>query len=237
MANSRQRSGSPEFNAENEIDVVLGGAFPNPTRDGCPPQETIEALARRERPVSDPIWQHVFKCSPCYREVRALQQAAGERRVGFEHPRRWWPAAAAVAIVVVVLAGGWFMWLRSGTTTQRDAPARASAAEPRANWDYRKYTVTRTDTNQTELPPLLLPRGPERVTIQLPPGFLLGSYEVQLLDVDLRSRAAAQGVAEMRDDVATIETTIDVSGFPAGTYQVAVRREGESWRMFPAQLR
>jgi hypothetical protein len=86
-------------------------------------------------------------------------------------------------------------------------------------------------------PPLLLPRSAQRVTIQLPPGFLPGSYEVQLLDADLRSRAAAKGVAEMRDYVATIEATIDVSTFPAGTYQVAVRREGESWRMFPAQLR
>jgi hypothetical protein len=41
----------------------------------------------------------------------------------------------------------------------------------------------------------------------------------------------------MRDYAATIETTIDVSGLPAGAYQVAVRREGESWRMFPAELR
>ena len=30
---------------------------------------------------------------------------------------------------------------------------------------------------------------------------------------------------------------IDVSGLPAGAYQVAVHREGESWRMFSAELR
>jgi len=106
-----------------------------------------------------------------------------------------------------------------------------------ANWDYRKYTVTRSDANQSEFPALLLPRGPDRVTIQLPPGFLPGEYEVQLLDTDLRSRASAKGVAEMRDYVPTIETTIDVSGLPAGAYQVAVRREGEGWRLFPAELR
>jgi hypothetical protein len=83
MANSRHRPDSSAFVAENEIDVVLGGAHPNPNREGCPPQELIEALARRERPADAPEWRHVFKCSPCYREVRVLQQAMGERRDGF----------------------------------------------------------------------------------------------------------------------------------------------------------
>jgi hypothetical protein len=137
----------------------------------------------------------------------------------------------------VAVAGGWFLWPRSGATPANDAPASATSVEARATWDYQKYTVTRSDATQKELPPLPLPRGPQRVTIQLPPGFVPGSYEVQLLDTELRSRASAKGVAEMRDYVPTIETTIDVSELPPGAYQVAVRREGESWRMFPAELR
>jgi hypothetical protein len=75
------------------------------------------------------------------------------------------------------------------------------------------------------------------VTILLPPGFLPGKYDIQLLDSNLRSVAFASGTAEMREHVATIETALDVSKFPAGAYQVAVRREGEGWRMFPAELR
>lgn len=68
------------FVAENEIDVVLGGANPNPRRMGCPPRPLLIELARRDRSISDPWYDHLSECSPCYREVRALQQAAGEWR-------------------------------------------------------------------------------------------------------------------------------------------------------------
>jgi hypothetical protein len=68
------------FVPENEMDVLLGGANPNPRRVGCPPQRLLIELARRERSISDPWYDHLSECSPCYREVRELQQAAGEWR-------------------------------------------------------------------------------------------------------------------------------------------------------------
>ena len=68
------------FVPENEFDIVLGDAHPNPRRMGCPPQRLLIELARRERSISDPWYDHLSECSPCYREVRALQQAAGEWR-------------------------------------------------------------------------------------------------------------------------------------------------------------
>ena len=77
----RRRTDPPTtFVPENEIDVVLGGANPNPERVGCPPQFVLTELARRERSISDPWYEHLSACSPCFREVRALQQAAGEWR-------------------------------------------------------------------------------------------------------------------------------------------------------------
>jgi hypothetical protein len=112
------------------------------------------------------------------------------------------------------------------------APPRHGARQCQVARD----SLARSDANQVD-PALLLPRDPERVTIQLPPGFLPGEYEVQLLDAELRSRASARAAAEMRDYVATIDTVIDVSEIPAGAYQVAVRREGDGCRLFPAELR
>lgn len=237
MANERQSPERNEFTAENEIDVVLGNANPNPERIGCPSQDVLVALARRERPATDPAYDHLIKCSPCYRRVRALQQAAGERR---ELPvwRSWRAPAMAAAVILLAVAGGWFLWPRPGPSAPEEAtsPAVQAPTSFSAHWDYRSHSVLRSDANQAEQPPLVLPRSPERVTISLPPGFLPGKHDIQLLDANLRSVASATGTAEMREHVATIETVIDVSKLPAGAYQVAVRREGESWRLFPARL-
>ena len=45
---------------------------PNPERRGCPPDETLEAFAHNPRAFSmtDPIFEHVQNCSPCFRFVR-----------------------------------------------------------------------------------------------------------------------------------------------------------------------
>src|SRR3954469_15318079 len=59
----------------DEIDEVLSRANPNPNRAGCPPRDALIALSRRAQPINDPAYEHLVKCSPCYREFRALQDA------------------------------------------------------------------------------------------------------------------------------------------------------------------
>ena len=71
-----QRGHSPDDDVVgDEFDEVLGRANPNPERIGCPPRETLVELAQRARPIGDPAYQHLLKCSPCYVEVRTLQVA------------------------------------------------------------------------------------------------------------------------------------------------------------------
>ena len=54
-------------------------AHPNPERKGCPSHDMLVVLARRERPMGDPAYDHLFNCSPCYIEAVAMQRAAGLR--------------------------------------------------------------------------------------------------------------------------------------------------------------
>ena len=76
-----QHADLPEFRVDDEIDLLFGRANPNPSREGCPPGDVLQALSRRERPIEDPGYEHLAKCSPCYREFRAFQQADAAKRV------------------------------------------------------------------------------------------------------------------------------------------------------------
>ena len=238
MAN-RQSPDAPGFKAENEIDLVLGNANPNPSRVGCPSRDVLIALARRERSIDDPAYDHLIKCSPCYREVRALQQAAGERRP-FAAPSRLPWAIAAAAVVVLGILGTTFFVSRSdrgSQVVQTPATSSPTVVSTSAQLDLRKFTVARSERTETSPEPTTIPRGRLNLTMLLPVGFEAGDYDVQVLDSNLTSKASTSGSAEMRDYITTLHATLDVSNLAPGAYQLAVRRHGEDWRMFPVNVK
>ena len=58
MTNDGQRSDPLRFQIENEMDLLLGRAHPNPAREGCPPRDLLVSLSRRELPIGDPAYEH-----------------------------------------------------------------------------------------------------------------------------------------------------------------------------------
>src|SRR5262245_62208359 len=101
MTHDGQRPDPLRFQIENEMDLLLGRAHPNPTREGCPPRELLVSLSRRELPIGDPAYDHLSKCSPCYQEFRALQQADAAKLVAVAKRRNTMIAAAAVVAVAI----------------------------------------------------------------------------------------------------------------------------------------
>lgn len=222
----------------DEIDDVLSGANPNPDRVGCPPHATLVALARRTRPIDDPAYEHLVKCSPCYREFRALQQsnAAGHAAVptGASAPRAWLLPAAAV--LLLALAGVWWL-IRGETRTPETSVASGTTAAPvQAQLDLRKFAVTRSEQAAPEAQAVELPARLVDVTLLLPVGSEPGAYDVQVLDSDLRSRGEATGTAAVTDFATTLNVRLDLQRLVPAVYQLAVRRQGDSWRMFPARV-
>src|SRR3989442_11580209 len=74
MTDSGQRSDA-KFEIEDELDYLFANASPNPNREGCPSREMLIGLSRRERPIWQPEYLHILRCSPWFRGFRPIQQA------------------------------------------------------------------------------------------------------------------------------------------------------------------
>jgi hypothetical protein len=74
MTSSRQRPGTPEFEVDDEMDLLFARANRNPDREGCLPTDVLKALSRKELPITDPAYEHVAQCSPCYREFAGFSR-------------------------------------------------------------------------------------------------------------------------------------------------------------------
>lgn len=120
MANQTPQPDRRESRVDDDIEELLRHANPNPERAGCPPREVLSQLARRERPIADPAYDHLTECSPCYREFRELQQAEIRRAAPGRSLAKWLiPAAAALAVVA---AGLWFLLSREASRGGETAP-------------------------------------------------------------------------------------------------------------------
>ena len=234
MTNDGQRSDPLRFQIENEMDLLLGRAHPNPTREGCPPRDLLVSLSRRELPIGDSAYEHFSKCSPCYQELRALQQADAAALKAAVRRKRL--AYAAAAVLVLAVAGSWFALRRAGDADRIAQPTTQTAPQS-ARLDLRPLAVTRSEEQRVAAAPLVVPRGRVTATIRLPVGSSPGEYDVRILDADLRARATAKGSAEIRNYITTLEAVIDVSALEAGDYQLALRRDGGEWQMFPLRVR
>ena len=222
MTSDRQEP--PRLKHRDEIDEVFGRANPNPDRVGCPPRDILIALAHRRRPIDDPAYDHLSKCSPCYLEVRALQEAdALQRRKRI----LTWATAAALAIATASVAWLFLSEQRSGVS---------ESTELRTEIDLRPYALMRSEPQPSDRKPLTLPRGRVALTMLLPVGSEPGPYEIQVLDSQLASKASAGGLAELRNQITTLQTTLDLDPLAAGDYQLAIRRSGEGWQLFPARV-
>ncbi len=157
---------------------------------------------------------------------------------------KWAAVAAAVALIAGVL---WFSRLalkndappsqgaREVKPVDEIAPEQPTAQPLRIDLDLREYVPSGKDTKR-QRQPLALPRRRLYVTIAFPSGFGPGTYEIQVVDAERRSRASASGLAAFRDGSPMLQTTLDLTSLPSGAYQLAVRRQSEDWHLYPAYV-
>ena len=171
--------------------------------------------------MGDPAYDHIKECSPCYLEGRAIQEADALVR------RRKVLTWAAAVVLVFAGATAWKITIESGT----------SDTERQAQLDLRPHAITRGETQVAERPPLKLQHGRLALTMLLPTGSEPGPYEVEIRDAAAVSRVSARGHAARRNQVTTVDIALDVRALVVGEYQLAIRRSGEDWQVFPLEVR
>lgn len=67
------------FQIQDEIDLLFACGNPNPEREGCPSRRALAAMARRRFPIDDRRYEHLARCSPCFCELRGIQQTEAYR--------------------------------------------------------------------------------------------------------------------------------------------------------------
>ena len=227
---TQARPGSPEQYRLQEmlelsddalLDTIYSSAEPNLDRIGCPAREALRALAMRARPLSDPLWDHVMECAPCRIDVREMGQ--GRASTPQRPPTR---SLSWVAAAVVVLGIGLGAWLLT----------RGGGAPTGITGDLRPYAVMRSDRSQLTEPAFDLPQRLVRLTVVLPNGSEPGRYELELRGPDGSARATAWGGATLQDFITRLSADLDLRSAPRGASELAIRRTGEDWQLFPVRI-
>ncbi|HEV2418035.1 MAG TPA: hypothetical protein VGX94_09530 [Terriglobia bacterium] len=203
---------------------VFSTAFPNPNREGCPPQELIAALARDKSKLAQhqDFILHMSRCSPCFNDFARFRKAAQSQR----HLR----AVGIAAIIVIVFFASWFV-VRSRHHTVGTYTAVVL--------DLRNRLVLRgvPETGEQAQQPLMLLRGIDNVSLYLPTGSRTGPYDVAVFQEPGTSLVTVAGTATLEGSLTVLKAKLDLSRRSPGHYLLAIRPPGVDWSYYPLVLR
>ena len=211
--------------------------YPNPDRVGCPDQKTLEAVARRQVPMMDPVIDHVWQCSPCAQEVTRLRGAASRKK-------GYWVVAGGMAAAIAVMSIALVRQTpapESVATKASPPPASATSPSPgvaqavTATLDLRPFSPTR-GAGKKNTSALELNRAKVALTLYLPVGLEEGRYDLRVMDDQFQTRLTQPVSATFSNHVVKIDTSLDLTSLSAGRYVLAIRPAGEDWRTFPLVL-
>jgi hypothetical protein len=206
--------------------------YPNPERRGCPGDAVLREVAGRSVPIRDSHWEHITHCSPCFGEFLAVREQMASARSRLVRRNRM---VLALALLVAGVASV-LVWKGLGPP----APPPI-VAEAEFNVDMRPFTVSRGESGKR--PPSdqycgILSSNRGRLNVILPVGAAEGTYEVRLMDNDLRSvLASGTAQASLSNFLNRLAVTFDLTRIPAGHYVLASRPADGGWMTCPVLVR
>src|SRR6266851_122552 len=221
----------------------LSDAFPNPDRQGCPPDVALQSLAVNPSASDAAITEHIANCSPCFRRYSDLLtvaklQSAADRALSWRRIFGWSRAhplliGAALVCALFIAIGVNLLWNKFSVPNPppletHQAPNPVEPVNPATVYstfslDLTKISAVRGSKPPTtgSLRPVPVPGSPLDLTLTLP----LGSDEQSYL-VKLRTGGhifwSASAPSHLHDGQILIRMQVDFRQVPVGNYTLEV---------------
>jgi hypothetical protein len=230
----KNKWGLPTRRTEKRLVKMAGEALRrdcvNLERIGCPSSSAVEAVVRRRLALTgfDNVVDHIATCAPCFEEYNRQRRRYRLRNAG-----------AVVLGCAGLLVVGLFWRYGPAKQLHSKEPSAKEALAPllAATLDYRGWTAERSEQPRprpAEAPHLN--RALLDLTIRLPIGTEDGVYTVQFRSNNNEPVAEAVGSASWDGTAEALKIRTDLRNLPAGTYTVAIRSAGSSFRLYPVVL-
>src|SRR5258708_4607490 len=221
----------------------LSEAFPNPDRQGCPPDAALRSLAFNPRESEPTVTEHLATCSPCFRRYSELlaelkSQSRVEARLSFTRISAWSKAhpvlrgtRALVMLLIVIGLGLLLHGIRQPNSPPMDTHRKPNPTEPLnptvayspLSLDLSALSPVRGSESATGTQRRVpVPSSPLDLTLTLPLASAEGRY-------DLRLTAGSETVwakcaqAHLLRGKTLIQVEADFRQIPARNYNFEVR--------------
>ena len=221
---------------------ILRTGFPNAERTGCPPRQTLQALARKV--ISDTksrnVVDHLTCCSPCFAEYERLRR----RETAWRNTKS---LALCASVLITVGLAVWFYAFRVSpdrripepTVVQKESVPRQAAPNgfEIAVLDLRNQSPVRGDQPPTPSTDVaLLPARRLALSIYLPIGSEVGEYEMQIFRETETPLVSQEGTAKLENENVVVHVRADLTRLASGRYLLRLRRASYSWRYYQVVL-
>ncbi len=250
----------PGFDKENKdlLDFArsyLSEAFPNPDRQGCPPDFALRSLAFSPTESDPKVTEHLSACSPCFKRYGELlsefrSERPAEKGLSWMRVSVWAEAhpvlvGTALAAVLFVAIGIGFLLhgIRPPNAPPMDTNRGSNPSEPqpptvaysRFDLDLGALSPVRGSAPTVTVRRVSLPNSPLSLTLILPLASPEGPYDLRLAaNGQTFWSQAAQG--HLHRGKTLIQVDADLRHIPRGNYNLEVRSSAGTRLIQPVSI-
>jgi hypothetical protein len=210
--------------------TYLSNAFPNPDREGCPPDAVLQSLAFHPKESHPSVTEHLAACSPCFRRYAELLAELKSRRdaeegLSWRHISSWpksHPVLAGTALACALfIAIGFGLLLRR--IRQPNTPPPTVAYSP-FSLDLSALSHERGSEPSTTgvQGRSAVPGSPLELTLTLPLASPEGPYDLKLTSRG-RTFWSKSAQARLQEGKTLIQIEADFRQIPTGNYNLEVQ--------------